>query len=62
MQVGLRHAKSLVCLHMDSNPGSNDQIENFYRERLKIKPEKEHLIIDINPDSADKLPNEEQKS
>jgi len=47
---------------MDSNPGSNDQIENFYRERLKIKPEKEHLIIDINPDSANKLPNEEQKS
>ena len=26
----LRHAKSLLCLHMASNPGINDEIINYY--------------------------------
>ena len=35
----LRHAKSLLCLHMASNPGITEEVEQFYRERLKILPE-----------------------
>ena len=26
----LRHAKSLLCLHMASNPGINDKIIDYY--------------------------------
>ena len=33
----LRHSKGLLCLHLTSNPGLNDKVEQFYRERLKVK-------------------------
>ena len=35
----LRHAKSLLCLHLSSNPGINTDVQDYYRERLKILPE-----------------------
>ena len=34
----LRHAKSLLCLHLASNPGINKEVLDYYCERLKILP------------------------
>ena len=34
----LRHAKSLLCLHLTANPGITDQMEQYYRERLSVQP------------------------
>lgn len=35
----LRHAKSLLCLHLTSNPGISPTLYTYYMERLKILPE-----------------------
>ena len=35
----LRHAKSLLCLHLTANPGITDEVEEYYRQRLSVKPD-----------------------
>lgn len=35
----LRHAKSLICLHVGANSGFSEKVVNYYIERLKILPE-----------------------
>ena len=32
----LRHARSLLCLHLESNPGINPTVQEYYQERLSI--------------------------
>ena len=43
----LRHAKGLLCLHLTANPGLNDKVESFYRERLSVVQHEEKVSIDI---------------
>ena len=55
----LRHAKSLLCLHMGNNPGISDTVEQFYRERLKI--ERETMFkIHVQPEYLGELTKEEE--
>ena len=51
---GLRHAKSLLCIHLTSNPGLSDKIEALYRERLSVIPyeEKVNIAIEVENISA----------
>ena len=50
----LRHAKSLLCLHMASNPGINQDVRNYYINRLSAVTE-ESLKIDIPPENLGPL-------
>ena len=55
----LRHAKSLLCLHMGNNPGISDTVEQFYRERLKIECET-MFKIHVQPEYLGELTKEEE--
>lgn len=52
---GLRHAKGLLCLHLTSNPGLSDSIEEFYRKRLKVVPYEDSLNIEIENENLEKM-------
>lgn len=43
----LRHAKGLLCLHLSANPGLNDKVEQFYRKRLSVLPQRESIYINV---------------
>ena len=53
----LRHAKSLLCLHLASNPGISKKVENFYRERLSIVPYQDDINIDIEVEDLESMTN-----
>ena len=57
----LRHARSLLCLHMASNPGICDSVINLYRERLSIAPLMPLKIRVENEQLAEMTPEEEAK-
>jgi hypothetical protein len=41
---------------MESNPGINDQVENYYKVRLKTKLEEDlPLHLDIKPETVEDL-------
>jgi len=46
LMPAIKHARSLLCLHMASNPGISETVKAFYREKLKVIP-KEPLKIKI---------------
>ena len=49
----LRHAKSLLCLHLAQNPGITKQVKQFWRRRLSIAPKETALVIDVKRDRDD---------
>lgn len=49
----LRHAKSLLCLHLAQNPGITKQVKAFWRRRLSIAPKETPLVIDVKRDRDD---------
>ena len=38
LMPALRHSRSLLCLHMASNPGICDSVINLYRDKLSVVP------------------------
>jgi len=43
---GLKRSKSLLALHVSSNPGIVKAVTKLWREKLNCKPkEKKHVII-----------------
>ena len=46
----LRHAKSLLCLHLASNPGINPAVQKYYRDRLSARPQ-DLLRLNIEPEN-----------
>lgn len=55
----LRHAKGLLCLHLTSNPGLSDQVEQFYRERLSVMPHVEPLHIEIENENIEETSHQD---
>ena len=54
----LRHAKSLLCLHMASNPGISGKVKDFYCDRLAVKIDNK-MHMDIPAENLGPLTNEE---
>ena len=49
----LRHAKSLLCIHLAQNPGINKDVKAFWHERLSIAPKEAQIAIDVKRDRDD---------
>ena len=49
----VRHAKSLLCLHLAQNPGVSDTVKQFYQDRLSIAPKENSVAIDVKRDRDD---------
>ena len=53
----LRHAKSLLCLHLAANPGLSKKVENFYKQRLSILPSPDDMHIPIEVEDLEDVTN-----
>ena len=60
----LRHAKSLLCLHMTSNPGINEQIVNYYIKRLRptLQEETDEYKVPMVSENLDYLTKAQKAS
>lgn len=46
-------------MHLTSNPGLNDQVEDYYRERLSVATKHEDLTVDIDLEEIESVTKEE---
>lgn len=61
LMPAIKHARSLLCLHMASNPGISTFVIDFYRESLKAQST-EPLKIKIESEQLEEIsPEEEEK-
>ena len=58
LMPAIRHARSLLCLHMASNPGISEAVKAFYHEKLKVIP-KQSLKIKIESEQLEFISAEE---
>ena len=49
----VRHAKSLLCLHMAQNPGIDPRMKSYWARRLSICPRERPTVIDVKRDRDD---------
>lgn len=45
----LRHAKALLCIHLDCNPGIDDEVLRYFTSRLRCKEEEVPLRVEVQP-------------
>lgn len=56
----LRHAKALLCIHLDCNPGINEEVLKYYTDRIRCREMETPLNIEVNQKSSNNQEGKEK--